>query len=236
MTFTNEDARTVFTGINVNCWIFDPPYNIGFKYSNGISDALEWLEYYELIRDSCKNMYDRTNEGHSWMINYPEQSARLLPIIEMIGWELKQIITWVYPSNIGHSKSRFTTASRTVMWFVKGDPVSNIKATRQPYRNPNDKRIKKLIENGSEGVAHYDWWEINMRKNVSKGHAGWANQLPNELVKRIILTSTKDGDVVGDLMAGSGTTLEVAVPLGRKCWLNDIDPKAKALWNNLLAN
>ena len=232
---TNDDARTVNTGLDVNCWIFDPPYNIGFNYNSSVKDNLSLMDYFSLIEESVTNMFNHTNEGHLFMINYPEQSARLLPIIESTGWGFKQWISWVYPSNVGHSKKQFTKASRVITWFVKGEPEYNIRATLQPFKNPNDKRIKERIANGQKGVAHYDWWEINIRKNVSKGHAGWANQLPRELVERIILTSTKKGDMVGDLMAGAGTTLEVAVPLERKCWINDIDPRSKAIWNNLLA-
>tara|TARA_R100001443_G_C3359762_1_gene178807 strand:- start:2578 stop:3285 length:708 start_codon:yes stop_codon:yes gene_type:complete len=228
---TNQDARTVHTGIDVNCWIFDPPYNIGFNYNSSVKDNLSLMDYFSLIEESVTNMFKHTNEGHLFMVNYPEQSARLLPIIESTGWRFKQWISWVYPSNVGHSKKQFTKASRVITWFVKGEPEYNIRATVQPFKNPNDKRIKERMANGQKGVAHYDWWEINMRKNVSKGHAGWANQLPRELVERIILTSTKKGDMVGDLMAGAGTTLEVALPLERQCWLNDIDPRSSEIWD-----
>ncbi len=228
---TNQDARTVHTGLDVNCWIFDPPYNIGFNYNSSVKDNLSLMDYFSLIEESVTNMFNHTNEGHLFMVNYPEQSARLLPIIESTGWRFKQWISWVYPSNVGHSKKQFTKASRVITWFVKGEPEYNIRATVQPFKNPNDKRIKERIANGQKGVAHYDWWEINMRKNVSKGHAGWANQLPRKLVERIILTSTKKGDMVGDLMAGAGTTLEVALPLERQCWLNDIDPRSREIWD-----
>ena len=71
------------------------------------------------------------------------------------------------------------------------------------------------------------------KKNVSKGYAGWANQLPLELVERIILSTTKEGEYVGDLMAGAGTTLEACNKLNRLCWLNDIDERALEIWEKL---
>ena len=232
---TIEDARTVTLEpkLIVKTWIFDPPYNIGFKYNSNVNDSLSWVDYYSLIQESVANMFNHTDEGHLFMVNYPEQSARLLPIIESTGWIFKQWITWVYPSNVGHSKRQFTKASRVITWFVKGEPEYNIRATVQPFKNPNDKRIKERIANGQKGVAHYDWWNINMRKNVSKGYAGWANQLPLELVERIILSTTKEGEYVGDLMAGAGTTLEACNKLNRLCWLNDIDERALEIWEKL---
>lgn len=217
----------------VKCWVFDPPYNIGYKYGSKVNDSLSWNDYSSMIQKSVNNMYLNTEEGHLFMINYPIQTSRLLHVIESTGWNLKQWITWVYPSNVGHSKKKFTTASRVITWFVKGNPDYNIRATLQPFKNPNDKRIKERIANGQRGVAHYDWWHINMRKNVSKGYAGWANQLPLELVERIILTTTNDNDLVGDMMAGGGTTLEACIKLNRYCWMNDIDERALDIWREI---
>lgn len=229
--FTIGDASQV-NGPEVNCWIFDPPYNIGYKYG-AVRDDLEWSEYEALIRESVKNMAKHTKEGHLWMINYAVQSARLLEVIEAEGWVLHQWLTWTYPTNVGHSESRFTKASRAILWFTKGTPYFDVRATIQPYKNPNDRRIKQKMAEGNMGTAHYDHWMINLRKNDSKGYRSWFNQLPIDLVSRIIQTCTQKGDVVGDLMAGSGTTLEVAGPLLRGVWLNDLDENAMEHWQTL---
>lgn len=217
----------------IDCWIFDPPYNIGYQgYDAKVNDRQSWEDYTNQMELCAAYMHLLTANGSLFMIHYPEATARLLPIFEKVGWKFKQWITWTYNSNIGHSKQKFTTASRTVLWMVKGDPYINIKATVQPYKNPNDKRIKKLMANGSKGTNHYDWWNIQLRKNVGKGYRGWANQLPLELIERIIQTASPEGGWVADLMAGSGTTLEAAA--GRNVWLNDISEEALPLWEGLL--
>jgi len=217
---------------NVKMWLFDPPYNIGFKYDN-VNDKKTQDDYEKFIFDTCQNMFMRSCDDSSmFFVNYPEISARLLSTIESSGWTLKQWITWCYPSNIGMSNKRFTRASRAVLWFVKGDPSIDIKAVQQPYKNPNDKRIKERIANGSKGVNLYDYWEINLRKNVSKGFKGYANQLPVELVKRMILTTTNENDVVGDLNAGGGTLEEVAKITGRNSIMCDINPNCLELWSD----
>ena len=43
-------------------------------------------------------------------------------------------------------------------------------------------------------------------------------QKPEDLLERIILASSNEGDLVADFFAGSGTTLSVAEKLNRK-WL-----------------
>ncbi|MEM3291021.1 MAG: site-specific DNA-methyltransferase, partial [Candidatus Micrarchaeaceae archaeon] len=50
-------------------------------------------------------------------------------------------------------------------------------------------------------------------------------QKPIELLKRVILTSTKEGDLVLDPVAGSGTTGYVAQALKRNFVMIEINPK-----------
>jgi DNA modification methylase len=50
-------------------------------------------------------------------------------------------------------------------------------------------------------------------------------QKPIELLKRIILTSTKEGDLILDPMAGIGTTGITAYTLGRKFTLIEKEEK-----------
>jgi len=220
--------------VNVNTWIFDPPYNVGFKYQGGVDDSLPIQEYENLIETTARMMYDKTEEsGSCFLIHYPIDAARLMPIFERVGWKVHQWISWVYPHNMGMSSRKFTQGSRVVLWFVKGEPYVNIKAVKGSYRNPNDRRVKERIAQG-HAPALMDWWQINLRKNVSKGHRGYANSLPPELVKRCILTTTQEGDIVGDPMAGSGTTLEVAHAYDRFVWLNDVNCDALDLWNQII--
>jgi DNA modification methylase len=218
----------------ITTWLFDPPYNINFKYSSKVKDNLTPDQYRKFILNACNKMFDNSKDNASlFIVHRAEIISRYLSEIESTGWELNQWITWVYNTNTGHSKSRFTRASRVVLWFVKGDPEVNNKAVIQPYKNPNDKRIKELISKGRKGVALYDWWNINLRKNVSKGFANWFNQLPYELVRRVVLTSSKEGDFIGDLTAGAGTLLEVGINCNRNVYLNDIDGDALPLWRGL---
>jgi len=219
---------------NVKTWIFDPPYNIGYVGYETITDSLSFEEYEEQMEACARKMAESTPDGSLFMINYPEQTARLLPALERAGWTFHQWISWVYPSNIGITEARFTTATRAVLWLVRGDAEFFVDRIKEDYKNADCKRILKRIGNGSSGRNSYDWWEINMRKNVSVGFREWANQLPVELVRRCIVASTNEGDVVGDLMAGSGTVYEVARSIGRLAVMNDIAPGAMEHWKSIM--
>ena len=171
--------------------ITDPPYNQSYKYSS-YKDNLKLEEYIELlkcIKTPCV------------IIHYPEETINIL---SKCFYNCEQVVTWVYNSNTGKQ-------SRTISWW--GCKPDFNKFT-QPYKNPNDKRVKKLIESGKTGAKLYDWWEINQVKNVSKEKTEHPCQIPEEIIKRIILTTAKNNELIIDPFAGSGTTLKVAKELG----------------------
>jgi DNA modification methylase len=103
-----------------------------------------------------------------------------------------------------------------IAWFGCNPDFDRVK---QPYKNPNDKRIKKLLENGSMGARLYDWWsDIELVKNVSKEKcADFTNQIPVKLLERIILLTTEEGDTILDPFFGSGSLYFACKNTNRKC-------------------
>ena len=62
-------------------------------------------EYKALMFDVLDLSYKSTKKDSSmFLINYPEIIAELFQTIKLTNWNVHQWISWVYPSNIGHSK------------------------------------------------------------------------------------------------------------------------------------
>ena len=214
----------------VGCWVWDPPYNINFNYGYGFKDEIE--SYPDWIEKVSSAMFDSScDDSNLFFIHYAEDCARLLNQIESCGWVLNQWMTWVYPSNFGHSKKKFTRGSRAILWFTKGEPYFEHRELR-PYKNQNDKRIKKLMESGRKGVAHYDWLEINLVKNVSQ-EKRYVNQIPEALIQILISNVMFDDMKVGDPTCGSGSTCRVAKKLGLDYWGCDLNDLAVQCWGDL---
>lgn len=171
--------------------ITDPPYNQKYHYST-FKDNLKENEYLDLLSAIQKPCV---------IIHYPEETINLLP--KVFG-KCEQVVTWVYNSNTGKQ-------SRLISWW---GCRPDFRKVIQPYKNPNDKRIKQRIADGKLGGKLYDWWEINQVKNVSKEKTRHPCQIPEELISRIILTTAIPGSLIVDPFAGSGTTLKVANDLG----------------------
>lgn len=174
--------------------VTDPPFNIGYHY-NGYKDRLKTEQY-------LKQVGDILSLAPSVLIHYPEDVVRLSMQINKVP---NRIISWVYNSN--------TKRQHRDIAFYGFDP--DFSKVKQPYKNPNDKRIKALIANGSQGTNIYDWWNINQIKNVSKEKTIHPCQMPLEVMDRIIKLLPQGVNVI-DPYCGSGTT-------GIACVNNNID-------------
>ena len=136
------------------------------------------------------------------VIHYPEYLYELS--INLHKAPLK-VVSWVYNAN---TKKQH----RDIAFY---DVTPDFSKVTQPYKNPNDKRIKERIANGSKGTDIYDWWFINQVKNVSKEKTEHPCQMPLEVMKNII-GILPDEYTIMDPFMGSGTTGVAAKELGRK--------------------
>ena len=221
-------------GLAVKLFLTDPPYNIGHKYGS-VSDRRPKKEYLKLMEDVLNAAYAAADDSaHFFMIHYPEAIAEMWPILtEKTGWKFHQWITWTYPSNIGMSKKSWTRASRTIIWLQKqegNNPTFHPKRIVRPYQNPWDKRVGELIKSGKKGCSLYDWWRVNLVKNVNVEKSDYSNQIPQILLERIIRSTTDIGDLVADPFSGTYSTMKAALSLNRLGWGCDLNNDTKQYW------
>jgi DNA modification methylase len=84
----------------------------------------------------------------------------------------------------------------------------------------------------ANGVPLSDAWEVGILAPLSKERTGYETQKPERLLERVVLSSSKEGDVVLDPFCGCGTTIKVAERFNRK-WIG-IDKTHLAI--NLVRN
>lgn len=199
---------------SVDLVLTDPPYNVGYSY-DAFKDELPDDEYLSWQLSIIEEVARLMKRGASLLyLHYPEFAARMYwAVPEVCDLQQEEWITWVY--NTHTSGNPLRKASRAWIWLSKETPKMNKDALAGEYRNPDDKRVKKLIEQGKRPTG-YDWWLMEQVKNVSDEKTEHPCQVPLEMVKRLILATTNEGDTVFDPFLGSGTTALAAKETGRK--------------------
>ncbi len=211
----NKDYREIITGLDKSntLIITDPPYNVGWKYDT-YKDSLSEEDY--------TNMFIPFKGYKFVVIHYIEHIIKY--IVPVMGCPEK-CVQWVY-------NTQMKKQHRTIAWFNCSPDFSKVK---QPYKSLNDKRIIKAMQNGSEGTNLYDWWNINIVKNVSKEKEDYFNQIPEQIISNIIKITAKDTDTIFEPFMGSGTTPAVASKLGFDYVATDISEKAYNITKNRLS-
>jgi len=121
-------------------------------------------------------------------------------------------IAWFKPNAAPNLSCRFFTASHeTLIWARKekqGKHIFNYKSMKDgTWKND---QIKK------DGQQMRSVWSINTPKPAEKVFGKHPTQKPFDLLKRIILASTNEGDTVLDPFTGSSTTGMASYLYGRK--------------------
>ena len=200
----NKDFRDVMYEIEEDFIVVtDPPYNIGYEY-NEYPDDLSTSDYIELIGN--------LKGKRTAIIHYPEESMKYF--VPALGVP-DEVNVWAYNSNLPNRHHRLIN-----YYNLKPDYTKVL----QPYKNPNDKRIKERIARGIKGARSYDWFsDINLVKNVSKVDFNHPCPVPVELMERIIKLISEEGDLIFDPFAGSGTTAIACMNTNRRFIGAEID-------------
>jgi len=72
-----------------------------------------------------------------------------------------------------------------------------------------------------ESRQHFDVWSF-ATADQDAGAQSYFGAVPPQVVENLLWFYTEPGDIVVDLFAGSGTTIDVAKSMGRRAWASDI--------------
>ena len=140
-------------------------------------------------------------------------------------------ITWYYYNKMAPKSACFPRTTDKILLYAKGAGY-----TFNTQYEKRDEPVKQLVRKFVDGKAinardengnvmykmSYekridDVWRISMLQPADKVEpVGYPTQKPERLIERMILASSKPGDLVFDCFMGSGTTQAVAMKLGRR--------------------
>ena len=200
----------------------DPPYNLQLKNElrrpdNSKVDAVDdswdqfssFAEYDRFTRDwlsAARHVLKDT--GALWVIGSYHNIFRVGAILQDLGFWILNDVVWRKTNPMPNFRGRrFTNAHETMIWAAK--------SAKQAYTF-NYEAMKAL----NDDLQMRSDWTLPIcagaeRLKDEKGDKAHSTQKPESLLHRVIVSSTKPGDVVLDPFFGSGTTGAVAKRLGR---------------------
>lgn len=225
--------------------VTSPPYNIGKKYEKRITIDDYYAQQERIITECAK----RLAPGGSicWQIgNHVVDNAilpldiLLYPIFTKLGFVLRNRIVWHFEHGL-HCSRRLSGRYETILWFTRRDKdfVFNLDAIRVPQKYPGKKYFKgpKAGQYSANplGKNPGDVWII---PNVKHNHVEKTThpcQFPVELVERLVLALSNEGDLVVDPFMGAGSTLVAAMLNRRRSAGADIVKEYVAITRDRLA-
>ena len=200
----------------------DPPYNLQLKGDlhrpdqskvDAVDDHWDqfasFAEYDKFTREwlaAARRVLKDT--GSIWVIGSYHNICRVGATLQDLGFWILNDVIWRKTNPMPNFRGkRFTNAHETLIWATKNP--------KQQYTF-NYEAMKALND---ELQMRSDWTlpicSGGERLKNSDGQKAHSTQKPESLLHRVIVASTRPGDVILDPFFGSGTTGAVAKRLGR---------------------
>jgi adenine-specific DNA-methyltransferase len=200
--------------------VTSPPYNLGKEYETHLHLDDYILQQREVISGCVRVL--ATGGSLCWQVgNYVDNGsiipldALLYPIFAGLGLKMRNRIIWHFEHGL-HCSRRLSGRYETIMWFTKGDDyVFELDPIRVPQKYPGKKYFKgpKAGQYSCNplGKNPGDVWTIPNVKSNHVEKTGHPCQFPVELIERLVLSLTREGDWVLDPFLGTGTSIIAAV-------------------------
>jgi len=210
---------------SVQLVVTSPPYNLGKEYEKRLK-LNQYLEQQALVIRECVRVLSPRG-SICWQVgNYVNNGAIipldavLYPIFNEAGLKMRNRIIWHFEHGL-HCSRRFSGRYETIVWFTKStDYVFNLDPVRVPQKYPGKKYFKgpKAGQYSCNplGKNPGDLWVIPNVKNNHVEKTIHPCQFPVELIERLVLSMSGEGDWVLDPFLGTGTTIIAALRHNRR--------------------
>lgn len=218
----------------------DPPFRQGKEY-RFFDDNIPEEKYWNWMRKVLHSTNDITLDGGAiYFMQREKNTEEVLKVLRESGWIYQNLIIWKKKTSAIPCGFRFAKQYQIIVFATKGPKPRLFNKLRvdlplapgHKYSRPNGVYLTDVWDDIRELTSGYFAGDEAIR--VTNGDRAHIQQSPVALLLRIILSSTKPGDVVLDPFAGSGTTSVVASQLQRPSIGIEIDPRNVQIIRNRL--
>jgi site-specific DNA-methyltransferase (adenine-specific) len=194
---------------SVDLLFVDPPYMLLKEQWDQYASIEQFIAFSKKWLDLVMPKVKQTGRIYICFSQYYQYDFyRLLSENNFYGFNFGQTIIWNYRNNNQPSDRKMYRFAYEPIFYLYGKEAGPLNFTPETY-----------------GETQFNVWTIaTPQSNFSEGKFHPA-QKPLELLERIIITGSREGDMVLDPFAGSGTTGIVARKQMRKYTLIEKDPE-----------
>ncbi len=202
----------------------DPPYNLQLDGDlhrpdnsrvDGVDAAWDKFASFDSYDDFCRAWLLACRRvmrprATLWVIGSYHNIFRLGAIMQDLGFWILNDVIWRKSNPMPNFRGkRFTNAHETLIWAARDADMTGYTFNYEAMKAFND------------GVQMRSDWTLPLctgaeRLKDAEGAKAHPTQKPEALLARVLLASSKPGDVVVDPFLGTGTTGAVAKKLGRR--------------------
>ena len=201
----------------------DPPYNLQLAgellrpnnskvmgVDNDWDQFNSFKDYDQFSRKwlkACQRVLKQT--GSLWVIGSYHNIFRIGSVLQDLGFWILNDIIWRKTNPMPNFRGRrFTNAHETLIWCGK---TSSAKGYTFNYDSM--KSLNEGLQMRSDWLLPLCTGAERLKRNGQKAHP---TQKPESLISRVILSTSKPGDLIVDPFSGSGTTAAVAKRFSRR--------------------
>ncbi|HOK40837.1 MAG TPA: site-specific DNA-methyltransferase [bacterium] len=237
-----EDIQKIIKDEKAKIIINDPPYNVVVGNSNTKNlfkiNLEEYLNFSEKWISNAIKIMEENSHFYLWIGADYKDNFQPLPDIMILMRKFKELkpknfITLRNQRGYGTQKN-WMWIRQELLYYVKGNPEFNVEAEytdipkilRGYYKKVKGKITENIERSKSTNIRAGNVW-VDIQQvfyRLEENVAGCYAQKPIKAIERIILSGSKEKDLIVDFFAHSGTTLIAGEKLNRKVYTFDIDP------------
>ena len=197
-----EDVGRVCKEGEADMWLTDPPYNVAYEGSNGLTiqnDSMEDVKFREFLRTAFGHAEKALKPGAPFYIFHADSEGyNFRGACHDIGLRVRQCLVW--------KKNALVLGRQDYQWI------------HEP-----------CLYGWKEGGPH-PWYADRSQTTVMEFNKPKKNDVhptmkPVEMLVYLLQNSSKRGAVVLDTFGGSGSTLIACEQTGRVCKTVELDPR-----------
>lgn len=227
----NLDFMRDLSNDSMKLIVTSPPYNIGKSYEKRAPLAQYISDQAQVISECVRLLHP--NGSMCWQVGNHVDRGEIFPLDLVLydlfkahGLKLRNRIIWHFEHGL-HCSKRLSGRYETIMWFTKGDDYTfNLDPIRIPSKYPQKKYYKGSkagqLSGNPLGKNPSDVWVFPNVKNNHVEKTIHPCQFPVELVERLVLSMTDEGDSVFDPYMGVGSSVVGALKHRRRGYGCDV--------------